>query len=360
MVSLQSVTMEMQKTDSAKKRQQAEDELESGVKRPEKSLAIVTVSVVDLLKKAPNGILNLGKATQILDIRQKRRIYDVTNVLEGIGLIEKHEKNSVKWRGDSIAPDPRDVARRTRVLKHERNSLLQYEAAINRHLKVIQEANANSRADECNTSFAYLTSQDLTEAFGDRTTNLVVKHQSKQPEAINVDRKTSVLHVSSTEGLPLDVRLLREPHGSCFTRPTRRANIQRRQRKHQFKRIDDHWRDKTSAIQVQQQQMETKHKQTVQTEKAEQERLGAEELLGCKLTNHSHFQPERFSEHEDCDPDSPFVSIKLQETICYPFVLTPKEGISDLFDMNPPSTVTLESQDSTNSIDQNGTEPSMA
>lgn len=31
-------------------------------------------------------------------VRQKRRIYDITNVLEGIGLIEKKSKNSIQWR----------------------------------------------------------------------------------------------------------------------------------------------------------------------------------------------------------------------------------------------------------------------
>lgn len=30
---------------------------------------------------------------------QKRRIYDITNVLEGIGLIEKKSKNNIKWKG---------------------------------------------------------------------------------------------------------------------------------------------------------------------------------------------------------------------------------------------------------------------
>lgn len=31
---------------------------------------------------------------------QKRRIYDITNVLEGIGLIEKKSKNNIQWRGN--------------------------------------------------------------------------------------------------------------------------------------------------------------------------------------------------------------------------------------------------------------------
>ena len=37
------------------------------------------------------------QATEILEVKQKRRIYDITNVLEGIGLIEKKTKNSIKW-----------------------------------------------------------------------------------------------------------------------------------------------------------------------------------------------------------------------------------------------------------------------
>lgn len=38
------------------------------------------------------------QAADELCVRQKRRIYDITNVLEGIGLIEKKSKNSIRWR----------------------------------------------------------------------------------------------------------------------------------------------------------------------------------------------------------------------------------------------------------------------
>lgn len=34
---------------------------------------------------------------------QKRRIYDITNVLEGIGLIEKKLKNNIQWKGGSTS-----------------------------------------------------------------------------------------------------------------------------------------------------------------------------------------------------------------------------------------------------------------
>jgi len=43
----------------------------------------------------------LNKASLSLKV-QKRRIYDITNVLEGIGLIEKIEKNKIRWKAGNI------------------------------------------------------------------------------------------------------------------------------------------------------------------------------------------------------------------------------------------------------------------
>lgn len=50
---------------------------------------------------------------------QKRRIYDITNVLEGIGLIEKKLKNNIQWKGgsnaDAVDNLPEQVALRREV-----------------------------------------------------------------------------------------------------------------------------------------------------------------------------------------------------------------------------------------------------
>jgi transcription factor E2F3 len=46
--------------------------------------------------------LDLNYAARALGV-QKRRIYDITNVLEGVGLIEKTSKNTVKW-ADMLKP----------------------------------------------------------------------------------------------------------------------------------------------------------------------------------------------------------------------------------------------------------------
>ena len=66
--------------------------------RYEKSLGLLTSKFVNLLQTSSGGVLDLKKAAEVLEVRQKRRIYDITNVLEGIGLIEKESKNSIRWK----------------------------------------------------------------------------------------------------------------------------------------------------------------------------------------------------------------------------------------------------------------------
>lgn len=50
-----------------------------------------------LLQNSPDGTLDLNETASSLSV-PKRRIYDITNVLEGIGLIEKVSKNNIQWK----------------------------------------------------------------------------------------------------------------------------------------------------------------------------------------------------------------------------------------------------------------------
>ena len=56
--------------------------------RYETSLGLLTKKFVSLFHNDPSGTVDLNKASEGLGV-QKRRIYDITNVLEGIGLVEK-------------------------------------------------------------------------------------------------------------------------------------------------------------------------------------------------------------------------------------------------------------------------------
>jgi transcription factor E2F3 len=53
---------------------------------------------VQLIQSADNRTIELQQAAVDLKV-QKRRIYDITNVLEGIGYVEKLGKNVMRWVG---------------------------------------------------------------------------------------------------------------------------------------------------------------------------------------------------------------------------------------------------------------------
>uniref|UniRef100_A0A672J299 E2F transcription factor 1 n=1 Tax=Salarias fasciatus TaxID=181472 RepID=A0A672J299_SALFA len=69
--------------------------------RYDTSLNLTTKRFLDLLSQSADGVVDLNWASQVLDV-QKRRIYDITNVLEGIHLISKKSKNHIQWLGNRI------------------------------------------------------------------------------------------------------------------------------------------------------------------------------------------------------------------------------------------------------------------
>ncbi|MEQ2284351.1 hypothetical protein AMECASPLE_020780, partial [Ameca splendens] len=64
--------------------------------REDTSLPVLTRRFLDLFLNAPDGSLDLRHAITSLKTR-RRRVYDITNVLQGIQLIEKESVNRIKW-----------------------------------------------------------------------------------------------------------------------------------------------------------------------------------------------------------------------------------------------------------------------
>lgn len=60
------------------------------------SLGVLTVRFLELLLMSPDGTIDLREVTKSLQTR-RRRVYDITNVLEGFNIIEKQTANKVKW-----------------------------------------------------------------------------------------------------------------------------------------------------------------------------------------------------------------------------------------------------------------------
>ena len=64
--------------------------------RQENSIGELTINFIDYVKTKGLELININEIVKKLKVK-KRRIYDITNVLEGIGYIKKLGKNQIKW-----------------------------------------------------------------------------------------------------------------------------------------------------------------------------------------------------------------------------------------------------------------------
>ncbi|MED6269152.1 hypothetical protein CHARACLAT_030253, partial [Characodon lateralis] len=69
--------------------------------RAESSLVLLTRKFAQMLNRALDGVLDLNVVSSELSV-SKRRLYDITNVLEGIKLIKKTYKNHIQWLGSPL------------------------------------------------------------------------------------------------------------------------------------------------------------------------------------------------------------------------------------------------------------------
>lgn len=141
--------------------------------RADKSLGLLTKRFIRLLQSARNGIYDLNTAAEELNVRQKRRIYDITNVLEGIGLIEKRSKSMVQWKGGELLPmngkrnmSPSEEEKMNK-LKGEIDELAEEEDKLTQQVKWMQQSLRNVLGSAANQESAYVTQDDVQKVFPD-------------------------------------------------------------------------------------------------------------------------------------------------------------------------------------------------
>jgi len=127
--------------------------------RYDSSLGLLTKKFVALIQGAPDGVLDLNLAATQLGV-QKRRIYDITNVLEGIGLIEKRSKNNIQWKGLG-ASSSTNMQAELEKLKDEVQSASEQEQWLDAATMQMQTSLRALADDESNAQFAYVTHEDI-------------------------------------------------------------------------------------------------------------------------------------------------------------------------------------------------------
>ncbi|CAL8301420.1 unnamed protein product [Boreogadus saida] len=97
--------------------------------RYDTSLGLLTKKFVGLIAESPDGVLDLNWATEVLEV-QKRRIYDITNVLEGVQLIRKKSKNNIQWMVGGVFEGGSGGGEKARALRRELGDLERAERAL--------------------------------------------------------------------------------------------------------------------------------------------------------------------------------------------------------------------------------------
>lgn len=110
-------------------------------------IGLATRRLVNLLLESPTNTVNLNEAADILNV-QKRRLNDITLVLEGAGLVDRPKKNHIHW----FLSDVDYLANK----ESEIDSLLA--TALLGLMKLKKDS-----------KFAYVTRKDLDIAYSDKT-----------------------------------------------------------------------------------------------------------------------------------------------------------------------------------------------
>ncbi|KAL6480637.1 hypothetical protein MHYP_G00116700 [Metynnis hypsauchen] len=185
--------------------------------RHEKSLGLLTTKFVTLLQEAKDGVLDLKAAADTLAVRQKRRIYDITNVLEGIGLIEKKSKNSIQWKGVGPGCNTREIADKLIDLKLELEDLDRREHELDQQRVWVQQSIKNVKVKK--NTLAYVTHQDLCNCFKGDTLLAIRAPSGTQlevpiPESVGNGPKKYQIHLKSSSG-PIEVLLVNKDPSSA-------------------------------------------------------------------------------------------------------------------------------------------------
>ncbi|CAF2292195.1 unnamed protein product [Brassica rapa] len=187
----------------------------SGSCRYDSSLGLLTRKFVNLIKQAKDGMLDLNKAAETLEV-QKRRIYDITNVLEGIDLIEKPFKNQILWKGLDTS-GPGDVDADVSVLQAEIENFSLEEQALDNEIRETEERLRELSENEKNQKWLFVTEEDIKSLPGFQNQTLIAVKaphgttlEVPDPdEAVDIPQRRYRIILRSTMG-PIDVYLVSE------------------------------------------------------------------------------------------------------------------------------------------------------
>ncbi|CAO1428569.1 unnamed protein product [Diamesa serratosioi] len=305
--------------------------LEQGT-RYDTSLGLLTKKFIDLLEGSPDGVIDLNVASVQLNV-QKRRIYDITNVLEGIGILEKKVKNIIQWKRGSTSSH---LDHAIQMMRGDQQDLKENE----RSLDVLIETMRNSFKKQVETKHAYVTCQDLNaiEMYKDQV--VIVVKAPPESQLILMDGDPPPLYLKSEKD-EIDVFFCPDPNSEANTLQAAMPSSSPDEPKTHQKTAGSLRRKgtlgKRSGLGSAQRNLSKAFEEMAGTSSglsgstpgktAKSNLFGAFNGAAASTSKLGNFSPNYLSHN---DLDSRFFS--LEPDADYNFTLSPSEGVLDLFD----------------------------
>lgn len=169
------------------------------VSRQDVSLGLLTRRFLELLLAAPDGSLDLRHVATNLQTR-KRRVYDITNVLTGISLIEKQSASRIRWTGKS--PISSFLWKNQQRFQKELENLKLVEDTLDGLIKSCAQQLFDMTDDTENSESAYVTYEDISRlrAFQEQTL-IVVKAPEETKLEVPAPKEDSIqVHLKGGRG----------------------------------------------------------------------------------------------------------------------------------------------------------------
>ena len=133
-------------------------------KRYDSSLGVLTQKFVALIhEQSAGGVVDLNAAAEQLQVH-KRRIYDITNVLEAIGLIEKKDRNEIRWNAELGSSEGSEE--KVADLKSEIGRMKVEEEELDRQLQSMETGLRSLLDDPENMKHAWIGNDEIENMAG--------------------------------------------------------------------------------------------------------------------------------------------------------------------------------------------------
>ena len=131
----------------------------------------------------------------------KRRIYDITNVLEGVGLVQKVSKSMSRWVGPQplVAP-PIDESEDSRLQQEERR--------LDYWISQMEGSIAELARDPSSKELSYLTLNDVRSVMP-HSTETALSIYTGTSESVQVTEDSPGTAQIQVEGTPLSINIIK-------------------------------------------------------------------------------------------------------------------------------------------------------